>query len=381
MHGIPAPSNAVFAQQAARRLLAEGHAPAAVFEGTGFGPALAGQEAPAADFATIAAFFEHAAELSGDRLFGFRLGCGTDLRSAGLLGYIARSAPTAGAFLEAIGRYAGVLSDALEPDTAQLWQDGIFAWRCTAASGAAGRHYAECLAAALLAGLRSAAQAQIAPRAAQFAHPRVRGASEISAWFGAPVRFGASSSRMVFSLADLARPLATADAMLEQVLCTYGDQILASRLPPAAGLRSQVERAVAARLSDGPVTLAAVAADLGMSPRSLSRKLALLGTSYFTIVEELRKSLALRYLRDSSLGLAGIAFLLGYAGLGSFNDAFKRWTGRSPGQYRAALHSGEDADEAGSSGSGSANGSGSGSGTASGGGTGSGRAAGAAAPA
>ncbi|MFW8595347.1 AraC family transcriptional regulator ligand-binding domain-containing protein [Cribrihabitans neustonicus] len=366
MPGIPAPSNAIFAQQAARKLLSEGYAPAAVFEGTGFGPALAAQEAPAAGFATIAAFFEHAAELSGDRLFGFHLGCGIDLRRTGLLGYIARSAPTAGAFLESIGRYAGVLSDALEPGTAQLWQDGVFAWRCNAASGRGGRQYAECLAAALLAGLRGAAQVEIAPRAVHFSHHRVRGASEISAWFGAPVRFGAGSSRMVFDPDDLARPLATADTMLEQLLRTYGDQALSSRFPSAPGLRSQVERVVAARLPAGPVTLAGVAADLGMSPRSLSRKLALLGTSYFSIAEDLRKALAVRYLKDSSLGLAEIAFLLGYAGLSSFNDAFKRWTGRSPGQYRAALKPGTGAGGGGSGG---------GPGTASGGGTGSGRAA------
>jgi len=48
----------------------------------------------------------------------------------------------------------------------------------------------------------------------------------------------------------------------------------------------------------------------------------------------MRKSLAVSYLRDSSLVLAEIAYLLGYSGMSSFSDAFKRWTGLSPGQFR-----------------------------------------------
>jgi len=66
----------------------------------------------------------------------------------------------------------------------------------------------------------------------------------------------------------------------------------------------------------------------------LSRRLASEGTTFFKTLEELRQALARNYLRDSGLTLAEIAFLLGYSGLSSFNDAFKRWTGHTPGQYR-----------------------------------------------
>jgi len=49
----------------------------------------------------------------------------------------------------------------------------------------------------------------------------------------------------------------------------------------------------------------------------------------------LRKALAINYLRDSSLSLSEIAYLLGYSGLGSFSDAFERWTGKTPGLFRS----------------------------------------------
>lgn len=327
----PAPHSAIFAQLAARQLLELGHAPAAVFAGTVFGQALLDQEEPAAPIAAVAGFFTHAAELTGDPLFGFRLGCASDLRAAGLLGYIARSSPSVGCFLRNTARYAGVMSDAWEMETARLASHGEFAWICKAASGQQAHQYAEFLAALFFAALREAAPLRIEPREVAFSHRRSSSAEDMAAYFGCQVQFGAAHSRIIFKPEDLELPLASADRLLLRVLRAYGDQLLDGQ---GSGLTAQVEEAVSARLSGGTATLGAVAADLGMSPRTLSRRLAQAGTSYFTILEELRKALAIRYLRESDLALAEIAFLLGYSGLSSFNEAFRRWTGQSPGQFR-----------------------------------------------
>ncbi len=336
MPGTPAPHNAIFAQLAARHLLARDYTPGAVFAGTGFGQALLHQEDPVAPFAVIAGLFERAAALTGDRLFGFRLGCATDLRKAGLLGYIARSSPTAGCFLRNIARYAGVMSDVWEIDTSRLASHGEFTWTCRGASGSRARQYIEFLAAIFFSALRDGTEARIEPQSAAFSHERSSGRDEVQAFYGCPVEFGAQASRFVFRPEDLELPLAGADRVLLRLLRSYGDQILEGQVRGRknTGLAAQVEDAVSARLSGGSATLANVAADLGMSPRTLSRKLAQTGTSYFTILEELRKALAIRYLRESGLALAEIAFLLGYSGLNSFSDAFRRWTGQSPGQFR-----------------------------------------------
>lgn len=336
MPAAPAPENAIFAQLAARHLLAQGVSPAAVFAGTGFGPALLNQEEPAAPFAAIAGFFSRAAELTGDPLFGFRLGCASDLRMAGLLGYIALTSPTAGCFLRNIARYAGVMSDTWEMDPSRLASHGEFAWSCKAASGQQASQYVEFLAALFFTALREAAGTRIELQEAAFTHQRHRGAEEMSAAFGCPVRFGVPASRIVVRPEDLELPLVSADRLLLRVLRAYGDQLLHGRGlgRKNTDLTAQVEEAVAARLSAGSASLANVAADLGMSPRTLSRKLGRAGTSYFTILEELRKALAIRYLRESKLPLSEIAFLLGYSGLNSFSEAFRRWTGLSPGQFR-----------------------------------------------
>lgn len=327
--------DAAFAQAAARRLLALGHSPAAVFQGTGFGQALLEQPEPKAPTARIAAFFGHAEKLTGDGLFGLHLAQGCGVQQAGLLGYIAQASPTAGGFLHNLAHYAPVLSDSWHLDAATLAADGKLGWGCAAGSAARARQYAEFLAALFLLALRRASGGRVRPVQMEFLHQRSTGAAEIAAALGCPVSFGASAGQAVFRAADLQQPLADADPQLLRLLCAYGDLLLSGQGRPGASLVAQVEEAISARLPAGPVSLTVIAGDLGMSPRTLSRKLSLAGTSYFAVLENLRQSLARRYLRDSSLALAEVAFLLGYSGLSSFSDAFRRWTGKSPGTFRA----------------------------------------------
>ena len=77
-----------------------------------------------------------------------------------------------------------------------------------------------------------------------------------------------------------------------------------------------------------------MAKTLAVSVRTLSRKLGEEGTTYAEVVDGLRRSLALQYLREPGMSLSQIAWLLGYEGSTSFNHAFKRWTGRSPTETR-----------------------------------------------
>ena len=77
-----------------------------------------------------------------------------------------------------------------------------------------------------------------------------------------------------------------------------------------------------------------VARELGMSSRTLRRRLAEQGVIYTELVEDVRHKLALRYLSDASINLKQVVYLLGYSDLPAFNHAFRRWTGTSPRDYR-----------------------------------------------
>ena len=100
------------------------------------------------------------------------------------------------------------------------------------------------------------------------------------------------------------------------------------------GLRSLVEDHLLRVLPNGRAQAAVVAQQLGMSPRSFTRRLAREGTSFGQILDYVRNRLALRYLEDQRNSLQQIAWLLGYSELAAFNHAFKRWFGTSPSRAR-----------------------------------------------
>ena len=79
-----------------------------------------------------------------------------------------------------------------------------------------------------------------------------------------------------------------------------------------------------------------VARSLGISQRTLARRLSDEGLAFSVILQDLKRDLAVRYLDDPNLHISKIAWLLGYQEVGAFTHAFKRWTGKTPSQMRTA---------------------------------------------
>jgi AraC-like DNA-binding protein len=79
-----------------------------------------------------------------------------------------------------------------------------------------------------------------------------------------------------------------------------------------------------------------VAHGLGMSERTLLRRLSGEGLSFTEILQQLRRDLAVRYLTDRKLHVSKIAWLLGFQEVSAFTHAFKRWTGKTPSKMRTA---------------------------------------------
>jgi AraC-like DNA-binding protein len=108
----------------------------------------------------------------------------------------------------------------------------------------------------------------------------------------------------------------------------------ASRPSASRAPRALVENEVQKLLPHGKAKRPSVAKTLGLSERTLTRKLADEGASYEQVVDQLRRSLALEYVKEGGLSLSQKAWLVGYEGSTSFNHAFRRWTGRSPSEAR-----------------------------------------------
>lgn len=99
----------------------------------------------------------------------------------------------------------------------------------------------------------------------------------------------------------------------------------------------KVRSAIEAQLPDGEPSAERIAQALHLSLRSLQRHLADEGCRFDALLNECRENLALLHLRDPECSLAEISHLLGFADTSSFNRAFKRWTGITPGQFRDGL--------------------------------------------
>ena len=132
----------------------------------------------------------------------------------------------------------------------------------------------------------------------------------------------------------LALPLVTGDEHLLNTLQPICEEAAKERNTARGTLRSSVENEVQKLLPHGRATRQRVAKALSLSERALSQKLAEEETSYDKVVDRLRHSLALQYIKEPSLSLANIAWLLGYGGPTSFNHAFSRWTDRSASEAR-----------------------------------------------
>ncbi len=120
------------------------------------------------------------------------------------------------------------------------------------------------------------------------------------------------------------------------MLISYGEEAIANRDGRRGSFRPAVENVVAPLLPHGKAQAGEVACRVGVSQRTLARRLSTEGTTFSELVDELREDLADRYLADDHLAISQIAWLLGYREVASFSHAYKRWTGKTPRTMRAA---------------------------------------------
>jgi AraC-like DNA-binding protein len=172
---------------------------------------------------------------------------------------------------------------------------------------------------------------------ASFSHAP-RGVEEFERMFGCPVRTGASWNGFALSREACALPLRRRDPALRALLERQANHIL-SALPQTDDVSVRVRRALATLVAGGDTRIERVARDLGTSRRTLQRRLASAGVSYQDLLDETRREAAERYLTESSLSIAELAYLLGYSEPSAFHRAFKRWFGRSPQAFRERLRS------------------------------------------
>lgn len=171
-----------------------------------------------------------------------------------------------------------------------------------------------------------------------FHFPAPRDLSAYERVFGGELRFGQPVSKMVFPRSYMELPVASADEDLREQLEARAQSLL-KKLSGEPELLRRLRTVLSINLANGRVALADSAAALDLSARSLQRHLNTLGRSYQSVLDEVRQHAAEKLLRDPSVSLTQIAFLLGYTEQSTFHNAFRRWTGASPGAFRKRFQS------------------------------------------
>jgi AraC-like DNA-binding protein len=252
----------------------------------------------------------------------------------GLVGFVAISSATLGEAVRHVVRYLGLWTD--DPGMA-LDDDGTLriAYRYPFADSPGFRVATEAAPAELLNGARALTQARITPREVRFSHRAPRDVSVHQAFFGCPVRFGAPDIALAFHERDLALALPRADDQLGAYLRAMASRALATRPVAQPSELEQLRRLIADELPKGVPALGAIARRLATSERTLRRRLEEAGTSFRALLDETRAELARGYVRDRSLPLSEVAFLLGFSEPSAFHRAFRRWTDMTPAAWRA----------------------------------------------
>lgn len=153
--------------------------------------------------------------------------------------------------------------------------------------------------------------------------------------YGCRVKFKADHNALVFRESDLDRPFVTHNAEMLAVLGPQLDEELRTH-QSRQSVHEQVKLSLKRLLAGQRPSIQEVARALGLSSRTLQRRLTESGFTFQRVLEEARRELAAHYLRHSGLELNEIAYLLGYDDPNSFFRAFHDWEGTTPGQWRSS---------------------------------------------
>ena len=151
--------------------------------------------------------------------------------------------------------------------------------------------------------------------------------------FGCEVTFGADRASLEIAPSTLDANPVQANSMTAR-LAEDQCRRLVSQMTTTGGATAALRRQLLARPGQFP-SLPEIARALHVSERSLRRKLTAEKSSYRAVLAQVRETLARAYLRDTGLHLDEIAERLGYSDAANFSHAFRRWTGTTPGRFRA----------------------------------------------
>jgi AraC-like DNA-binding protein len=274
-----------------------------------------------------------AAERLGDPALGITLARRIPIGALGLIDYALCTSASLREALGTVARHYGVATQRVR--LTLLERDGLALLAFERLHGIEhSRHWIEFSFAILADRMRSTLGQQVVFEEVAFAHEAPAVQARHDEFFGVPVQFSQPDDHFGFSVALLDLPLRTASRSLAELLA---DRL--REIEPAVGdpFLARAQRVVVELLDQGECGLAAAAAGLRCSARTLQRRLATLGTSHRGLLDDVRRERSVQLLGQNQFSVADVAAKLGFSETSAFFRAFRRWTGTSPHNFRHRL--------------------------------------------
>jgi len=253
--------------------------------------------------------------------------------NTGVFEVVTQSAPTIERSLAHVCRYWHLLNDGVDLSIERSGAELALVLRTRSDRPLAAPWIDLTVVALVVVGARAVARPR-APIRVELPYPESRAVPELGAIVGAPLVFAAPALAIAYPIELLAEPLLNANSQLHDVAVAHAEALLSRAQSGGGDLRARVREAAERRLESGDARLDRIAGAVGMSARTLQRRLRESGTSLREVLDEARRAIAMRELVRPSRTVTDVAFLLGFSETSAFDRAFRRWTGKTPATFR-----------------------------------------------
>ncbi len=182
--------------------------------------------------------------------------------------------------------------------------------------------------------LRAMTETDIAPISISFKHGAPQNLKSYQDGFKCPILFNQANNFMAYKTIDLETPTAKADVSINKFLVERVEEETKGIEISSIKIAADVERLIKDALPSGIPSILQIGKHIGMSSRTLTRRLSENGITFRELVQQTQEKSAKNLLKNSTSSVGEIAFQTGFSEQSAFNRAFKRWTGQSPTSFR-----------------------------------------------
>jgi AraC-like DNA-binding protein len=297
----------------------------------GLDPGIPGRKDARVPIEAFLAIQGEGARISEDECFGLHMGEFVEPGSFSVVGYMMANCETLGDALKKAVRYSKILGPLLissmrnsHRKTEVIFEEAPYAPKLS-------RHCVDLTVSGVLRMMRSMSGLAIRPEKVCFSFPPPRSTKEHERILQCPVYFGMKRTSITLEKTFASIPVLRSDRGLMEYMESYARDLCAE-LDNGQPIARLVAQKILKGLSDESFSVKSIAFALSMRPRTLQAKLRSEGTGFKEVLEDTRRRLAEKNLREGG-SIEDITYMLGFSEPSVFRKAFKKWTGFTPREF------------------------------------------------